>query len=197
MVVDVMSALEEPSEYLKQKASRQDDGFDALFQATKDYLAKTMQSKLTPDESQLAQDVLSFTTSMEHVGDIVDCELMKLADQRLTLQIEFSEAGLTEIRAPHEETYIYFELAVGAFIINDAGLAVQLLDKKDTVRRLEEKSISEHMRRLSAKIPQSVDSSKIHLDTLHAMRRINTHLISVAYLVFRANDMEPQKYRDT
>ncbi|MGB1311354.1 MAG: Na/Pi cotransporter family protein, partial [Leucothrix sp.] len=55
---------------------RMDDSVDGLYVEIKLYIAQILQEELTQEESQKALDLLSFTTNMEHIGDIVDGGLM-------------------------------------------------------------------------------------------------------------------------
>jgi phosphate:Na+ symporter len=49
------------------------------------------------------------------------------------------------------------------------------------VRRLESESAERHMERLRAQRTETVETSGMHLDVLRDLKRVNAHLISVAY----------------
>ena len=57
-----------------------------------------MRGELSDDESQRAVDTIMFTTNLEHVGDIIDNNLMDLAEKKRRIQVRFSEQGMAELR---------------------------------------------------------------------------------------------------
>ncbi|WP_299727113.1 Na/Pi cotransporter family protein [uncultured Tateyamaria sp.] len=192
MVTDALPMLRDTDPEVASTTAQKEDGLDTLFEAIKMYLAQTIQCPLTNAQSQKAQDILSFTASMEHIGDIVAGDLMDLARQKTARHIAFSTQGLAEIEALHALTCINFDLCVTAFLTYDPDLARQLYDSKARVRESEQSSITAHIDRLGAGVGDSLESSDIHLDVVHALRRINGHLTTTAYLVLRAAGEQPR-----
>jgi phosphate:Na+ symporter len=186
MVRNVGPILRTSDVDLPQKTSAMDDGLDTLFAAIKIYMARILQQQLTEHESQQAQDLLTFIATMEHVGDIVDCDLLPLANKKSTRQVDFSDEGLVEIIEAHEAICMNFDLAVNTFLTYDSELARQLHDTKVNVRKMEAASIAAHIERIGSGRPNSIDSSDLHLDVLHGFKRINEHLTTTAYLVLNA-----------
>lgn len=192
MVRNLRLVLDTADNGLLAATSDLDDGLDTLFDAIKIYIARTMQLRLTEYESQQAQDLLTFIASMEHIGDIVDCDLLVLARKKTARQIDFSKEGTAELISLHETVCMNFDLAVNAFLTYDPDLAKQLYDAKANVREIEADSIVTHIERIGAGRPESIDSSDLHLDLLHGLRRINGHLSATAYLVLKASGETPR-----
>jgi len=69
------------------------------------------------------------------------------------------------------------------FLTRDPDLARQLIDAKVEVRRLESRSAQRHLARIRAQRTQTLESSTLHLDILRDLKRINSHLASVAYSI--------------
>ncbi|MEP5154623.1 MAG: Na/Pi cotransporter family protein, partial [Planktotalea sp.] len=163
------------------------DGLDRLFGAIKIYMARTMQQQLTEHESQQAQDLLTFIANMEHIGDIVDCDLLPITRMKTARQTDFSQEGFAEITEVYEVVCMNFDLAVNAFLTYDPELARQLYDTKTVVRQMEDDSIAAHIGRIGSGRADSIESSDLHLDMLHGFKRINEHLITTAHLTLNAN----------
>lgn len=192
MVRNVLPVLQYDNEELRKEVVRQDDSLDLLFNATKFYIAKIMQNKLNEDESQRAIDLLSFTANMEHIGDIVDGSLMELAAKKAKQHVRFSGEGMAEIASLHEAICATFELAVNTFVSGDPDLARSLYSEKANVRKIEVKSVATHLERIGAGVLESVQSSGIHLDVIRDLKRINSHLTSIAYPVLIASGEVPK-----
>lgn len=178
---------------LRKEIIAMDDSVDTLYSAIKLYIAKTLQGKLTEQESQQALDLLSFTTNMEHIGDIVDGSLMELAGRKIIQQSHFSKEGLAEISAIHEAVSANFETAVNTFISGDCDLARLLYESKAEVQKIESDSVSMHLQRIGLGLPDSLGTSSFHLDILRDYKRINSHLTATAYPVLIASGEVPQR----
>jgi len=192
MVRAVLPALRDGDERERNIIIEMDDSVDRLFDAIKRYIAQIMQQELTAEESQRALDVLSFTANMEHIGDIVDGSLMELAAKKHRLQIQFSEDGLAEISDLHEAVCNTFDLSVNTFLSGESDLAHQLFAAKADIRKLERNSVTTHLERIGAGLMDSIDTSGVHLDVVRDLKRINSHLTSIAYPVLKASGEVPK-----
>lgn len=185
MLSDVLPVLANNDHELRKKIERSDDRVDTLFSHTKHYIATLMKKELSQEESEQALDILSFTANLEHIGDIIDLNLMEIAGKKIAAQTSFSSEGMTEISDLHSAVLANFDLAVSTFISNDPDLAALLLETKSNIRTLERESVSTHIDRIGSKLPNTLNTSSLHLDVLRDLKRINSHLTVVAYPVLR------------
>ncbi|MDB0028384.1 Na/Pi cotransporter family protein [Alphaproteobacteria bacterium] len=192
MLRNTLPVLKEGNDELRQEIVIMHDDVDRLFNAIKIYIARIMREELTEEEAQRAMDLLSFTANMEHMGDIIEGSLMELAVKKANLGAQFSQQGLTEIAALHEAVTSTFELAINTFISEDSDLARMLFDAKASIRELESKSVTTHLERIGTGISQSIETSSLHLDIIRDLKRINSHLTSIAYPVLKASGKVPK-----
>lgn len=178
--IDVLET-NEPS--LQAEVSAMDDQVDRLNEAIKLYMTKLMRGELSDEESQRAVDTIMFTTNLEHVGDIVDNNLMDLAEKKRQIQVHFSGQGMAELRTMHARILDTMHLSFNVFVNQQADSARQLIARKTELRSLELEGTESHIDRLTSGRPESVATSAIHLDVLRDFKRINSHLTSVAYPV--------------
>jgi phosphate:Na+ symporter len=192
MLRNTLPVLKDGNDELRQEIVMMDDDLDRLFNAIKIYIAKIMREELTEEEAQRAMDLLSFTANMEHMGDIIEGSLMELAVKKVNLGAQFSKQGLSEITDLHEAVSATFELAVNTFISEDGDLARMLFDAKASIRELESKSVTTHLERIGTGISESIETSSLHLDIIRDLKRINSHLTSIAYPVLKASGKVPK-----
>ena len=192
MLRNTLPVLKEGNDELRQEIAVMEDDVERLFNAIKIYIARIMREELTEEEAQRAMDLLSFTANMEHMGDIIEGSLMELAVKKENLGAQFSQQGLTEITALHEAVESTFELAINTFISEDSDLARMLFDAKASIRELESKSVTTHLERIGTGISQSIETSSLHLDIIRDLKRINSHLTSIAYPVLKASGKVPK-----
>lgn len=198
MLRGVSIVLKYDSDEKRKFISETDDVVDDLFNAIKLYVAKIMQRELSEEETKKALDLLSFTANMEHIGDIIDTGLMGLAAKKIKQQASFSKEGWLEIEELHEAVSDNFDLAINTFVSDDPELARQLYQTKPAVRDLERNSIETHFERLGSGHTDTLTTSNLHLDVLRDLKRINSHLTSIAYPVLLASGEVPEtKWRET
>jgi phosphate:Na+ symporter len=66
-------------------------------------------------------------------------------------------------------------------VSKDRESARQLLAEKDAMRSAERASYGQHLKRLQSGAAQSIETSNIHLETVRALKTINSLFASVAY----------------
>src|SRR3546814_7031834 len=106
---------------------------------------------------------------------------MELARKKIKHRMAFSEAGFAEICAFHARVLDNLRLALNVFMSGDVGLARRLLNEKVAIRDAERAAAESHLDRLRAGRPESIESSSLHLDLIRDLKRINSHVTSVAY----------------
>ena len=60
-------------------------------------------------------------------------------------------------------------------------MARDLVAEKDRLREEEVRAAERHFRRLRDGLPETIETSALHLDVLRDLKRINAHLTTVAY----------------
>ena len=166
---------------LRKSVEAQDDVVDRLHEAIKLFLTRLTEEELDKAESQRSIEILSFTTNLEHVGDIIDKNLMELAGKKIKSHISFSEEGQAELEDFHDRILQNLDLALHVFVSGDEDTARKLLHEKTEIRDLERRYVENHFLRLGERRPDTLDSSSLHLDVLRDLKRVNSHLTSVAY----------------
>jgi phosphate:Na+ symporter len=158
-----------------------DDTVDKLHEAIKLFVTEVSREPLSPDESRRAAEILAFTTNLEHIGDIIDKNLLELARKKVRKRLRFSHEGWAEIEALHARVLSNLRLALGVFMSDDLAIARKLINEKVEVRDAERQAAENHLARLRAGRPESIDSSALHLDILRDLKRIQSHICAIAY----------------
>ena len=181
MLQGSLEAIRKPGPGTRSTVSLLDDDVDALHQSIKLYLTRLDQTELDADDARRSGEIMSFAINLEHIGDIVESGLCEVAGKIAKRQLRFSADGLAEIVALYEKTIHNMQLSQTVFMTGDPQLARQLVAAKVEVRQLEAGSAKAHIQRVRERVPASVETSSLHLDTLRDLKRINAHLASVAY----------------
>jgi phosphate:Na+ symporter len=186
MVRGVIEVFEIDDRKRVAEISRMDDGVDSLHRAIKLYLTRISRDGFDDEAGRRYSDVLSFGINLEHIGDIIDKNLMELAAKRVRFRLAFSAEGTEEIRAMCERLLANLKLAVAVFMTSDAHAAARLIAEKEVFRELERHATEAHFLRLREGRLESLETSALHLDILRDTRRINSHITAVGYLALDA-----------
>ena len=181
MLARSLTAFRETDQRLLKEISDADDVIDGLHEAIKLYLTQISKAELDQDESERGIEILSFTTNLEHIGDVIDKNLMELAAKKIKSRSSFSAEGQQELESYHARVLANLDLAMNVFLTREKAPARQLLREKVEMRDLERSFVENHYTRFAEGRPESLESSSLHLDVLRDLKRINSYLTSVAY----------------
>jgi len=186
MLRDVMAALMNNDRKLAGDVSRMDNIVDRLNEAIKLYITKLTRGSLDEHEGRRAMEIVSFTINLEHIGDIIDKNLSELAAKKIKRRYQFSAEGAAELAAFHKRACESLQVAFGIFMTGDVEGARRLLREKVALRKAELEAADRHFERLREGRPESLETTSLHLDILSDLKRIHSHICSVAYPVLEA-----------
>lgn len=190
MLRNAYRCFQEGNETLCEKVRKEDDTVDLLNNEIKAYITRLSQQALNTEDSRREIALLTFANELENVGDIIDKNLIELAEKKIALRVDFSKEGWVELEGYFQKVLENFEIAISAFASQDKILAEQLLRHKQHINELERDLRNRHFHRLQEGLTESFETSAIHLDVLTNLKRINSHLTAAAYPILengRAN----------
>jgi len=186
MLRKVMAAMMNNDRSLVDQVSKMDNSVDGLDEAIKLYVTKLTRGSLDEHEGHRAMEIISFTINLEHIGDIIDKNLNELAAKKIKRRFQFSAEGAEELSAFHKRTMDSLRIAFGVFMSGDVNEARKLLAEKAALRNTEIAATERHLDRLREGRPETIETTSLHLDVLRDLRRIHSHICSVAYPVLDA-----------
>jgi phosphate:Na+ symporter len=186
MLRKVMAAMMTNDRSLVDQVSKMDNSVDNLDEAIKLYVTKLTRGSLDEHEGRRAMEIISFTINLEHIGDIIDKNLSELATKKIKRRFQFSAEGADELSAFHKRTMDSLRIAFGVFMSGDVNEARKLLVEKAHLRNTEIAATERHLDRLREGRPETIETTSLHLDVLRDLRRIHSHICSVAYPVLDA-----------
>ncbi|MDE2241007.1 MAG: Na/Pi cotransporter family protein [Bradyrhizobium sp.] len=186
MLRKVMAAMMTNDRTLVDQVSKMDNSVDSLDEAIKLYVTKLTRGSLDEREGRRAMEIISFTINLEHIGDIIDKNLSELATKKIKRRLQFSSEGSEELSTFHKRTMDSLRIAFGVFMSGDVNEARKLLVEKAQLRNTEIAATERHLDRLREGRPETIETTSLHLDVLRDLRRIHSHICSVAYPVLDA-----------
>lgn len=186
MLEQAMTAILTNDRKLVSDVIQKDNAVDRLHEAVKLYVIKVTHGSLDEVEARRALEVLSLAINLEHIGDIIDKNLMELANKKIRRQLHFSAEGARELEAFHRVVRDNLRLAMTIFLSGDLKSARRLLEEKARIRELESAASDNHIARLKEGRIDSIETSSLHIDILRDLKRIHSHICSAAYAALEA-----------
>src|SRR6187401_2870964 len=181
MLNGMLQVIKTNDRNLAAQLRKKDDVVDDLYTAVKLYLTQISREALDEKEGRRWADIVSFTINMEQIGDIVERIIIDVEDKKIDKGRRFSEAGMTEICDLHSRVMLSLRLGMAVFLNGDLKSAQELLAQKVLFRDLERAYADSHLARLAGNTVESIETSSLHLDLISDMKRINSHVCSIAY----------------
>ena len=196
MLVGMLTVIKNNDLRLAEELRKLDDSVDELYSAIKYYLTKISREALAEDESRRWTDIISFTINMEQVADIIERILLDIEDKKIKKNRSFSEAGMAEICDLHARLSDNLRLGMSVFLNANVRDAQKLLEEKMRFGDLERAYAASHLMRLTDNTVQSIETSSLHIDLISDLKRINSHICSIAYPILdSAGALAPSRLR--
>ncbi len=197
MLLGILGVIKNNDVGLAQTLQKMDDTVDELYSDIKYYLTKISREALSESEGHRWTDIISFTINMEQIGDIIERVLEDVENKKIKPGREFSEAGMAEIADLHARLVDNLRLGMSVFLDGNVRDARKLLEEKTRFRDLEREYAASHLERLAVNTPQSMETSSLHIDLISDLKRINSHICSIAYPILdSAGALAPNRLRE-
>jgi len=93
---------------------------------------------------------------------------------------------MAEICELHARLIDNLRLGMSVFLDGHARDAKKLLEEKARFRDLERAYATTHLDRLTGNTMQSIETSSLHIDLISELKRINSHICSIAYPILES-----------
>ena len=125
-----------------------DDLIDRLEEDIKQYLVRLREHELTEEQAERETALIFVIVNLEEIGDVIDKNLMELAEKKIRGNHVFSAQGWREIADLHAKVVENLELAMGALASGDREVAEKVIRHKSIVNTMERQLRAAHIQRL-------------------------------------------------
>ncbi len=176
-------ALRERDPRQVQRVIALDDKVDVLDTALRRYLTRLGRSELTDDQAAKAASLLYLVHHLETIGDLISKNLMEMAQRVIGRDLRFSEAGYRQWLEFWDRNVELLQKALAAFATNDRQMAQEVVQAKEDMSRMARTLHFRHLGRLGQGIPETEETSDIHIHIVADLRRILSNTVSIAAAV--------------
>lgn len=173
--------------------SQTDDVVDRLYSAIRRYLSSINHEALSNEEARRLSDILAFAINLEHIGDIIDKNLMELAAKRIRNHLRLPKDSLADIDNMHAKLLEHLQLAASVLMFQDLTSARRLVSEKERFRDIERTVTQRNLEQLRS--GKSIgDTSALQLDIVRDLKRIEAHIAATAHsLLEQSGELKPSR----
>lgn len=180
-------ALKKNDIELAKNTRTMDQTANQFYDEVKLYLTRLSRETLGEKESKRCNEIMSFATNLEHIGDIISVDMIdSLLRKKMTSRAKMSLQDREDINNLYQPVLRSFNLSLSVFTSGDISMARQLLAKKYKFIKLEKQAVVNHLNKLREDITYDSRMSALQLDVIRDLKRINSHLTAVAYPILEA-----------
>lgn len=183
MFTGIMKVFFNQDENLLYKLCKLDKIVDNLSREIINYLTKMDFDELSANQSRETYGLLNIVNDFEHIGDLIDKDIIPIIEKQIDNELKLSDAGNAEIKKLYEMVYQNFYHALGSFALGDKRLAQKSLKQKTIIIQNESKMRRSHINRLHQGVELSRQTSSIHFDMINILKQISEHATYIAEIV--------------
>ena len=175
-------ALKKNDHQLAKRSRKMDQSVNQYYDNVKRYLTALARETLGEKESRRCNEILSFATNLEHIGDIISGDLIRnILRKKLVPGNKMSTQDRKDINNLYQPVLSTFQLSLSVFTSSDIAMARQLLARKYKFIKREKKAVMNHLQKIRDDSHYDSQLSAMQLDVLRDLRRINSYQAAVAY----------------
>ncbi|MCP4383026.1 MAG: Na/Pi cotransporter family protein [Hyphomicrobiales bacterium] len=134
--------------------------------------------------------LVEYAIKLEAAADVIAKRMVPLARKKKKQSIKFSKEGWEELVNIHDHIMVNMGLALNVLLSEDLETARRLIEERSELSKRERHSRKHHLTRLQTGSEASIESSNLHLETLTALKDINSQITSIAYpILYRAGQL--------
>jgi len=154
MLTPVMRLYEKNDKASSDKILDLEQQINKMHSDIKLYVADINEDSLSEPDKRRKIALINFSVNLESAGDVIAKNLLPLADTKNRENLKFSQQGREELIELHKQVITNMHLAINTLVSGN---------------------------RLQSGSAESIETSNIHLETIRALRQINSLFAAVAY----------------
>ncbi len=152
-----------------------DEEVDVLYKHIVNYLGSVSKLKLNDYQNQKLLRLIGCVNDLEHIGDIIEVNMVNIGEQRLEKGIKISEATQKVINTLHVVVSDALKAALRAVVEEDQGFAKRVVSMKADMNRLIEQANMHQTQRLVSEDSGKFEAYRLEMEIIEKLKRIYYH----------------------
>ncbi len=156
------------------------DKIDFLESKTREYLLQISRKELGEDQAVEVASALAILNNLRRTSDVITRTIVPLIERKEALGGDFSAEGKKELVEYHSKAGKQLERLERVLKEGTKKLAKKIRKRKSRYSDLDIYYRQQHIRRLLEERPESIETHRIHMAMMDAIKQINTYTASIA-----------------
>lgn len=152
--------------------ARRDDKVDILYGHTIAFLGDVSLQELTKKQGPELMQLMEIANDMEHIGDLMETDLVSLGILRLERDIMVSEATSAVILNLHDLVGKTLSMAIDAVVLEDEALAGKVISMKKAINGAVDAALAHQAQRLVVDEPNRLEAYTLEMEAVEKLKRI-------------------------
>jgi len=175
-----------------REIARIDDQVDILHHRIIEYLGRVTRRSLTEEQGLQLTHLMEVVNSLESIGDIVETDALKLAEECAAHDLVISDATKKVVSALHTTIAESVRQAMVAVANNDQRAALNVIEMKDEITRQVEAAAAHQTERLTVDLPNRSLTYSVEMELIEKLRRVYYFAKRIAKVVVPSELKEQQ-----
>jgi phosphate:Na+ symporter len=198
--VDLMNASMMPAVLTGSKEAlmdvrEMDEEVDVLHKHIVNYLAEVSKLNLNKFQTDKLMKLMSSTNDLEHIGDVIETNMIELGERRIESGIKVSDATRKVINTLHLVVSDALKASVRAVVDEEKEYALRVTQMKEDVNRLLEKADLHQAQRLTSEDSGKFEAYSLEIEIIEKLKRIYYHAKRMADGVLETEAKGPALYQ--
>ena len=180
VLADYLQAFRENDLAAAEDILSRDELVDELDGQITDYLVKIGHADLNGAQAEEQVRLLHVTNELEHIGDVLEKNMVPLLHKKAETGILFSDAAREELSDFHRRVLESYELAIRCFAEENAELARAATAVTAELIALEQRLRQAHYGRLRGDVQDAMERNQVYVDLVDYLRRVQSYVDSIA-----------------
>jgi len=157
-----------------------DEEVDVLYKHIVNYLGRVSKLKLNDYQNKKMLKLMGAVNDLEHVGDIIEVNMMNIGQERIEKGIKISEKTQQVIKTLHVVVSDALKAATRAIVEEDLGFAKRVLDMKGDMDNLVDQAGRHQAERLVCEDSGKFEAYSLEVEIIEKLKRIYYHANHIA-----------------
>ncbi len=166
-----------------QNVREMEEEVDVLYKHIVNYLGQVSKLKLNDYQNKKLLKLMGAVNDLEHVGDIIEVNMMNLGQDRITEGIKISAATQQVIKTLHVVVSDALKASIRAIVEEDQGYARRVIVMKNDMDLLAEQANKHQAERLVSEDSGKFAAYSLEVEIIEKLKRIYYHANHIASAV--------------
>lgn len=180
-----------------EQLKNMDRDVDSLHASIIHYLGRLSMENIDERQSELLHDFFGASNYIENIGDMVETNLVEVAEERFSNRVYVSNSTEKQFHALHDRVVNSITQAINSLAEHDRELAGLVIGNKEIINQLADQAELHLTQRLVVDEPNRLHAFRVESDLMENIKRMYYFAKRIAKIVAKSDVLPAEQSSDT